>query len=70
MKMPMPPEMACWSMGGMDWMMSLRSLVAVMMMLIRPQMKTMDMACCQVKPRPLTTVKVKKALRPTPGARA
>ena len=33
-----------------------------------PEIKTMVSACCQVNPMPMHTVKVKKALRPIPGA--
>ena len=43
-------------------------LVTVIKMLIRPQINTMAKACCQVKPKPNTTVNVKNALSPIPGA--
>ncbi|MPN32744.1 hypothetical protein SDC9_180224 [bioreactor metagenome] len=68
MKRPMPPEMAYCRETGMALMMALRSLVTVIRMLIRPQMKTMASACCQVKPIRKTMVKVKKAFSPMPGA--
>ncbi len=43
-------------------------LVTVIMMLIKPQMRTMPRACCQGIPMASTTVNVKKALSPIPGA--
>ena len=54
--MPIPPPIAFCRLRGMDLMMNLRILVTVMMMLIRPQINTMDRVCCQVKPRPRHTV--------------
>ena len=54
--MPMPPLMAFCRLAGMDFMMYLRIFVMVMKMLNRPQIKTMDSACCQVNPRPKQTV--------------
>ena len=54
----------------METIKSLRILVTVIRMLKIPHRKTMAKASCQVKPRPKQTVKVKKALRPIPGAKA
>ena len=48
--------MAFCRLFGIALMMYLRSLVTVIRMLIRPQMNTMDSACCQVKPRAKHTV--------------
>lgn len=40
----------------MALMMYLRTFVTVIKMLIKPQIKTMDNACCQVKPNVKQTV--------------
>ena len=52
----MPPPMAFCRLRGMALMMYLRILVTVMKMFSRPQMNTMDSACCQVKPKVKQTV--------------
>ncbi len=53
---------------GMAVISILRMLVSTMIMLITPHKKTTARACCQVKPMVSTTVKVKNAFRPMPGA--
>ena len=64
----MPPPMAFCRLTGMALMMDLRILVTVIRMFTTPHRKTIAKASCQVKPRANTTVKVKKAFRPMPGA--
>ena len=53
---PMPPPIAFCRLFGIALMMYLRIFVTVITMLNRPQMNTIDSACCQVKPRPKQTV--------------
>ena len=62
--------MAFCRLSGIDLTMDFLSFVTVMMMLIRPQMKTMARAWRQVKPPAAQTVKAKRALSPIPGATA
>ena len=54
--MPMPPPMAFWRLRGIDLMIDFRILVTVIRMLKRPQMKTIESACCQVNPSAPQTV--------------
>ena len=56
MKAPIPPLIASCRDFGMALMIILRTFVTVIRMLSRPQMNTIDIACCQVKPRPKHTV--------------
>jgi hypothetical protein len=70
MKMPIPPLIACCRLSGIDLMIIFLILVTVIRTLTIPQMNTMAKACCQVKPSEKTTVKVKKAFKPIPGAKA
>lgn len=54
--MPIPPPMAFCKLRGIALMIYLRTFVTVIIILINPQIKTIDKACCQVKPSVKQTV--------------
>ena len=62
--------MACCILTGMALIIILRTFVTVIKILNKPQMNTIANASCQVNPRPNTTVNVKNAFNPIPGANA
>lgn len=70
MNNPIPTVMADFIDSGIASMIFLRRPVIVKMVKKIPEIKTAPNAVCQVKPCPITTVYVKKEIRPIPGATA
>ena len=70
MKNPMPTLMALFRPRGIELTTASRSRVSVRPRKIAPETKTAASAPCQGTPRESTTVYVKKAFSPMPGARA
>ena len=67
---PIPPPIACCILTGIAWIIILRIFVTVMKIFNNPQINTIANASCQEKPKPNTTVNVKNAFNPIPGANA
>ncbi len=67
---PIPAETACFMPAGITLMIVSRMRVAVKSRKITPEMKTAPSAVCHGTPMPCTTVYVKYAFNPIPGARA
>ena len=70
MKRPIPTATAFLRLSGIDLMIASRIPQRERRIKIIPSTRTAVKASCQVQPIPLTTVNVKKALRPIPGANA
>lgn len=70
MKSPTPPATAANNARGTAFMINWRTPRSVRIRKATPDRNTHPSAVCQGTPRPLTTVYVKYALRPIPGASA